>query len=136
VMAKSISYLLIVANLCIGGYVFYLEPRLQIDYGPEVNQINPDYIELLKTPISTQTNRDCYRVTSGQIPDRDRERINDLLLAFNYSAEWFDDLDGLMLLVKRDVESQDSFEETSLPRELEEVMSPAACPLEPPVLNQ
>jgi len=136
VMAKSISYLLIVANLCIGGYVFYLEPRLQIDYGPEVNQINPDYIELLKTPISTQTNRDCYRVTSGQIPDRDRERINDLLLAFNYSAEWFDDPDGLMLLVKRDVESQDSFEETSLPRELEGVMSPVACPLEPPVLNR
>ena len=135
-MAKSISYLLIAANLCIGGYVFYLEPRLQIDYGPEANEINPDYIELLKTPISTQTNRECYRIKSGQVPHQDRERINDLTSAFNYSTEWFDDSDGLILLVKRDVESQDSFEETSLPRELEEVMSPAACPLEPPVLNQ
>jgi len=116
--------------------VFYLEPRLQIDYGPEANQINPDYIELLKTPISTQTNRECYRVTSGQISDRDRGRINDLVLAFNYSAEWFDDSDGLMLLVKRNVAVQDSFEKTSLHRELEEVMSPVTCPLDPPVLDQ
>jgi len=135
-MAKSISYLLIVANLCIGGYVFYLEPRLQIDYGPEANQINPYYIELLKTPISTQMNRECYRVTSGQIPDRDRERINDLVLAFNYSAEWSDDSDGLMLLVKRNVVVQDSFEKTSLHRELEEVMSPVTCPLDPSALDQ
>jgi hypothetical protein len=135
-MAKSISFLLIVANLCIGGYVFYLEPRLQIDYGPEANQINTDYIELLKTPTSTQTNRECYRVTSGQIPDRDRERLNDLVLAFNYSAEWFDDSDGLMLLVKHNVAAQDSFEKTSLHRELEEVMSPVTCPLDPSALDQ
>ncbi|MEK9917745.1 MAG: hypothetical protein VW645_10010 [Betaproteobacteria bacterium] len=134
-MAKSISFLLIVANLCIGGYVFYLEPRLQIDYGPEANQINPDYIELLKAPINAQLNRECYRVTSGQIPDLDRERINDLALAFNYSAEWFDESDGLMLLVKRNVAAQDGFEETSFPRELEEVMTPVTCPLEPPVLD-
>ena len=135
-MAKSISYLLIVANLCIGGYVFYLEPRLQIDYGPEANQVNPDYIELLKAPINAQLNRECYRVTSGQIPDLDRERINDLALAFNDSSEWFDESDGLMLLVKRNVAAQDSFEETSFPRELSEVMTSVTCPPELPVLDQ
>ena len=135
-MAKSISFLLIVANLCIGGYVFYLEPRSQIDYGPEVNQINPDHIEIIKTSMSTQAHRECYRVTSGQIPDLDRERINDLALAFNYSVEWFDESDGLMLLVKRNVVVQDSFEKTSLHRELEEVMSPVTCPLDPSALDQ
>jgi len=135
-MAKSISFLLIVANLCIGGYVFYLEPRLQIDYGPEENQINPDYIEIIKTSMSTQAHRECYRVTSGQIPDLDRERINDLALAFNYSAEWFDESDGLMLLVKRNVAAQDSFDETSFPRELAEVMKSVTCPLDSPVLDQ
>ena len=135
-MAKSISYLLIAANLCIGGYVFYLEPRLQIDYGPQANQINPDYIEIIKTSWSTQAHRKCYRVTSGQIPDLDRERINDLALAFNYSVEWFDESDGLMLLVKRNVAAQDSFEETSFPRELAEVMTSGTCPLDSPVLDQ
>ena len=116
--------------------MFYLEPRLQIDYGPEANQINRDYIELITTSMSTQAHLECYLVTSGQIPDRDRERINDLALAFNYSAQWFDASDGLMLLVKRNVAVQDSFEKTSLHRELEEVMSPVTCPLDPPVLDQ
>ena len=116
--------------------MFYLEPRLQIDYGPEANQINPDYIEIIKTSMSTQAHRECYRVTSGQIPDLDRERINDLALAFNYSAEWFDEPDGLMLLVKRNVAAQDSFEETSFPRELSEVMTSVTCPPELPVLDQ
>ena len=116
--------------------MFYLEPRLQIDYGPQANQINPDYIEIIKTSWSTQAHRKCYRVTSGQIPDLDRERITDLALAFNYSVEWFDESDGLMLLVKRNVAAQDSFEETSFPRELAEVMASVTCPPESPVLDQ
>lgn len=47
-MAKKLGFFLILLNVVMVIYVFYLRPLLEIDPLPEKNQIHPERIQIIK----------------------------------------------------------------------------------------
>jgi len=47
-MAKKLGFFLILLNVVMAIYVFYLRPLLEIDPLPEKNQIHPERIQIIK----------------------------------------------------------------------------------------
>ena len=47
-MAKKLGFFLILLNVLMAIYVFYLRPLLEIDPLPEKNQIHPERIQIIK----------------------------------------------------------------------------------------
>lgn len=47
-MAKKLGFFLILLNVLMAIYVFYLRPLLEIDPLPEKNQIYPERIQIIK----------------------------------------------------------------------------------------
>ena len=47
-MAKKLGFFLIILNVVMAAYVFYLRPLAEIDPLPEKNQIYPERIQIIQ----------------------------------------------------------------------------------------
>ena len=47
-MAKKLGYFLIILNVVMAAYVFYLRPLSEIDPMPEKNEIYPERIQIIQ----------------------------------------------------------------------------------------